>query len=162
MAAPARDMLGEMDLELFEGVADVVRGAVPVHLGPLRTRVRRYGIKLWFGPIEPPREHYEAQVIGADLTEGARTLGLEVGFHAENTDPAKNEKVVAGLVLAEQKWRKALGADAVAGAFLGRAKTWRRISETWPDPDLGAPDLPFEIGDRLVAYITALEPLRRS
>ncbi|MDQ1403931.1 MAG: hypothetical protein QOG03_2247 [Actinomycetota bacterium] len=150
-----------VDLELFEEVADIVRGAVPGQLGEVRTRVRRYGIKVWFGAVEPPREHYEAQVIGAELAEGARVLGLEVGFHAENTDQAKNEKALAHLVGQEKKWRKALGREATAGPFLGRAKTWRRISETWPDPDLAEPELPFELGARLVDYVTALEPLRR-
>ena len=42
------------------------------------------------------------------------------------------------------------------GAFLGRQDAWRRVSETWPDPDLGAPDLGFEIAARLVDYIAAL------
>lgn len=150
-----------MDLELFEEVADIVRGAVPGELGEVRVRARRWGVKVWFGPLEPPREHYEAQVIGAELADGARTLGIEVGFHAENTDETKNDKAVAHLVEREKAWRRTLGKEAVAGPFLGRAKKWRRISETWADPDLSAPDLPFELGDRLVDYVRALEPIRR-
>ena len=39
---------------------------------------------------------------------------------------------------------------------------WRRVSETWIDPDLGDPELGMEIGARLTDYICALEPLRRS
>ena len=68
-----------------------------------------------------------------------------------------------GLLLkAEKRWRKVLGTDAVAGPFLGRADLWRRVSETWADPDLGEPDLGMEVASRLADYIDALEPLLRA
>ena len=54
-----------------------------------------------------------------------------------------------------------IGGPVVAGPFLGRADQWRRISETWPDPDFGDPDLPLELAGRLLDYVEALEPLRR-
>ena len=149
-----------MELPLFEEVADVVRWLVPRELGPLRHRPRRWGIKAWFGPEAPPKEHFEAQVIGPDGVEEAKILAIEIGFHAEHRRDAENEAVLAGLVTAEDRWRPALGAEAVAGPFLGGPEGWRRISETWPDPDLSAPDLAFEIGTRLTDYLTALEPLR--
>jgi hypothetical protein len=60
----------------------------------------------------------------------------------------------------ERRWRKAIGRDAVAGGFLGR-DSWRRLSETWPDPDLDEPELPIELAARLTDYITTLEPLRQ-
>ena len=47
------------------------------------------------------------------------------------------------------------------GPFLGRPDVWRRVSETWPDPDLGGEDLGIEVAVRLADYITALEPVRR-
>ena len=50
----------------------------------------------------------------------------------------------------------------VAGPFLGSRDDWRRISETWPDPDLGEEDLAFELAARLTDYITALEPILRT
>jgi hypothetical protein len=53
-----------LDLHLFEEVADAVRSLVPAELGPVRCRAQRYGIKLWFETANPPREHYEAQVLG--------------------------------------------------------------------------------------------------
>jgi hypothetical protein len=148
-----------VELGLFDEVADLVRGMVPANLGEFRERHHRYGIKVWFGPAKPPREHYEAQVIGAKYVAGATTLALEVGFHAEHADVDKNEAAVAHLAGAERRWRKVLGREPEADVFLG-ADVWRRISETWADPDLGDPDLAFEIAARLTDYMTALEPHR--
>ena len=149
-----------MDSSLFEEVADALLGMLPPARGELRMRVRRYGIKLWFGPAEPPREHYEAQVIGKDDVKGAKVLALEIGFHSEHTTARENQAVMARVLDGEREWRKVLGKDAVAGPFLGRAKTWQRVSETWPDPDLSDPELSIEVAARLVEYVTALEPVR--
>jgi len=149
-----------MDLQLFDEVGEVLRGLLPEELGALHTKHHRYGIKVWFGPAKPTREHYEAQVIGAKHVAEAKVLALEVGFHAEHRDPEDNERALARLVAQDQRWRKALGKDAVAGAFIDDRHGWQRVSETWPDPDLGDPDLPLELATRLTDYITALEPLR--
>ena len=154
--------MAALELSLFDEVADALRGALPAALGELRCRPRRYGLKVWFGGDTAPREHYEAQVIGPHDVEGATVLALEVGFHAEHPRAADNDAVLDGLLRHEKRWRRTLGDEAVAGPFLGRAEHWRRISETWPDPDLGAPDLAIELADRLTEYLTALEPLRAS
>jgi hypothetical protein len=147
----------------FEVAADALRALLPDDLGEWHTRAHRYGIKVWFGPeSKPNREHYEAQVIGANGVPEAKVLAIEVGFHAEHSDPAKNESAIAGLVAGEKRWRKALGTEATAGAFLGRRDDWARLSETWLDPDLGDPDLALDVASRLADYIEALEPLRRS
>jgi hypothetical protein len=53
-----------------------------------------------------------------------------------------------------------LGEGAVAGEFIDDRHGWQRVSETWPDPDLGDPDLAMELAARLTDYISALEPLR--
>ncbi|HZP30004.1 MAG TPA: hypothetical protein VFC99_13700 [Acidimicrobiia bacterium] len=148
-----------VDVALFEEVADVVVGLVPATIGRPRCRARRAGIKVWFGTADPPREHYEAQLVGADMVDGARVVGLEVGFHSEHPQAPANDAVVGRLVGRERQWRRSIGREAVAGEFLGR-REWRRISETWPDPDLDDPGLAFEVGARLTDYITALEPLR--
>jgi hypothetical protein len=146
---------------LFDDVGDMLRGMAPVELGTCRYRAHRYGIKVWFGPEKPIREHYEAQVIGAQEVKDASVLALEVGFHSEHPQAAENDRVIAHFLARERAWRRALGREAEVGAFLGRQDSWRRVSETWPDPDLGAPDLGFEIAVRLVDYVTALEPVRR-
>jgi hypothetical protein len=118
-------------------------------------------MKVWLGADKPPREHSEAQVVGARHVPGATMLAIEVGFHAEHPKAPDNEKACAPLLQGEKRWRKALGPDAVAGPFLGR-NGWLRLSETWLDPDLGDPDLPHELATRLLDYMTALEPLRAS
>src|SRR5262245_41049302 len=135
---------------------------LPDELSDFHQRAHRYGIKVWFGGTTPTREHYEAQVIGPDAVPRAKVLALEVGFHAEHPDPKANDAVVARLLARERTWRKVLGKDAVAGPFLGRADRWRRVSETWPDPDLGEPQLALELAGRLHDYVTALEPVLRA
>jgi hypothetical protein len=99
-------------------------------------------------------------VISARHVADAETLALEVGYHAEHRDPAENERALASLRGVEKRWRKVLGTDPVAGEFIDDRHGWQRVSETWADPDLGDPDLPFELATRLTDYITALEPLR--
>ncbi|MQY08763.1 hypothetical protein [Actinomadura macrotermitis] len=145
--------------ELFDHVGEVVRGSTPPALGALHLRVHGRGIKAWLGGPEPAREHYEAQLIGADLVAGAAAQALEIGFHAEHRQEADNEAVLVRLRAAEGVWRGALGLEPVAGAFLGR-DGWRRVSEVWPDPDLRGADVAFEIGVRLMEYMRALEPHR--
>ena len=125
-------------------------------------RSHRYGVKAWFGSPTPDKEHYEAQVVGARYVPGAKTLGVEIGFHAEHPKTADNDAVIERLLAAEKKWRKALGTDVVVGPFLGRADTWRRASETWADPNLDDDELVMELAARLVDYIIALEPPRRT
>ncbi len=146
---------------MFEEAADILPTLVPRELGELRIRARRYGLKVWFGPASPPRDHYEAQLVGARDVPGAEVLAIEVGFHSECPKEADNEQVVADLLASEQRWRTSLGDEPVAGPFLGRASHWRRVSETWLDPDLSDPDLGLEVAARLTDYVTALEPARR-
>ena len=149
-----------MDLQLFDEVGEALRGLLPEELGPVRTKHHRYGIKVWFGPAKPTREYYEAQVIGAKHVPEATVLAIKVCFHAEHRDPAENERAVARVLAGEKRWRKVLGAEAVAGPFIDDRHGWRRVSETWADPDLGDPGFPMELAARLTDYVTALEPLR--
>src|SRR5262245_46322893 len=143
-----------MDPLLFGHVADAARTLVPAELGELHSRSHRYGTKVWFGsPDAAPKEHYEAQVIGAKHVPGATVLGVEVGFHSEHPKVADNDAVLARLLATESRWRRRLGEEAEAGPFLGRADTWRRVSETWPDPDLDDEELVIELALRLVDYI---------
>lgn len=151
-----------MEESLFDDVGDILRGMAPDDLGACRSRAHRYGIKVWFGPEKPIREHYEAQVIGAQEVDGAKVLALEVGFHSEHAQAAENDSVIECLLARERGWRRILGKDAEVAPFLGRQDAWRRVSEVWPDPDLGAADLALDIALRLLEYVTALEPVRRS
>ena len=153
---------GGVEDSLFDDVGDILVGVAPEDLGPCRFRAHRYGIKVWFGPEKAIREHYEAQVVGAKEVKGAKLLALEVGFHSEHQKVADNDAVIAHLMKNERAWRRALGAEAEVGPFLGRQDSWRRVSEIWPDPDLAAADLALEVALRLVDYVTAIEPVRRS
>jgi hypothetical protein len=151
-----------VDLGTFEVVGEALRALVPAELGAVHQRSHRYGIKVWFGPAKPPRAHYEAQVVGARHVASATTLAIEVGFHAEHPKVEDNDELVARLLRRESAWRRALGAEVEAGPFLGRPDDWRRVSETWPDPDLGDPELAMEVATRLVDYVVAFEPLLRT
>jgi len=155
-------MRGVIDGSLFADVADAVRGLVPGELGNVRCSHHRYGIKVWFGPPKPPREHYEAQVIGPEHDPDASVLALEVGFHSEHPKEADNEAVISALRDVERSWRPTLGKEAVVGPFLGRADHWRRLSEIWPDPDLSDPELVIELAARLTDYLSILEPCLRA
>lgn len=153
---------GAVELGFFDKVAEAVRGLVVADHVDMRQQARRWGLKAWFGAERPTREHYEAQLIAPDGVVGAAVSALEIGFHAEHPDAADNEATIARLVARQDGWRAALGDDAVVGPFLGRFPDWRRVSETWPDPDLDDPELPVQVALRLTDYIDALEPLRRT
>jgi hypothetical protein len=148
-----------VELELFDQVADALHAMVSADLGELRTQPRRWGIKAWFDVDDCPREHYEAQVLSAKHVPAASVLAIEIGFHAEHPKAPDNAAAMAPLLAGADWWREELGEEAVAGDFLGRAG-WQRVSETWADPDLGDPEICFEVADRLASYIGALEPLR--
>ena len=151
-----------MDLQLFDEVGEVLRGLLPPELGELRTRHHRYGIKVWFGPAQPTREHYEAQVIGAKHVAEADGPGHRGRLpRRAPRSRRENERALAALGGAGRSaGARSSGTEAVAGEFIDDRHGWQRLSETWPDPDLGDPDLPFELATRLTDYITALEPLR--
>ena len=151
-----------VELGVFEVVGEALRALVPAELGPVHQRSHRYGVKVWFGADKPTRAHYEAQVVGARHVADAKVLAIEVGFHAEHPRLEDNDAVLARLLGREPAWRKVLGDAAEAGPFLGRPDDWRRVSETWPDPDLDDPDLAMELATRLVDYVVALEPVLRA
>lgn len=146
--------------DLFADAGDAVHSLLPPGLGEPRLRSHRYGLKVWFAADKPAREHYEAQVIGVKHVPAAEFLALEIGFHAEHPKLADNEAVLAHLLVEEKRWRRSLGRAAEGGEFLGRPG-WIRVSETWPDPDLGDASLALDMATRLVDYITAVEPALR-
>ncbi|MFW2383132.1 MAG: hypothetical protein ACN4GZ_15375 [Acidimicrobiales bacterium] len=148
-----------MQRHLFDEVEDVVRGMAPEGLGELQVTSRRWGIKVWFGSPSPQRVHYEAQLIRRAHFDDGEGWALEIGFHAEHKDEARNEAELAGLMECEGEWMSKLGGDPEAGPFLGNPQ-WRRVSEVWLDPEMDDPGTGFEIGSRLVDYLDALEPCR--
>ena len=155
-----------MELRLFDEVGDLVRSMVPDGLGTLRVRAHRRGVKVWFGPEKPIKEHYEAQFIPSRLVVDESIGGekdalvVEVGFHSEYPDEQQNIAVVDRLLAERSTWSTVLGTETEAGEFLGN-DGWRRVSEAWPDVDPEDPELAFELAGRLVDYIGALEPIRQ-
>jgi hypothetical protein len=140
-----------MSRPFFDDMADAVVGFLPPELSDFSTRVTSRNLKLWFGDVAA--EHYEVQLASGKL---------EIGWHAEHRDAARNDDALAVLTDAEKTWRKALGTEPVAGKFLGRfGPVWRRVSEVWDGPGLGDPETAIEAADRLASYVEALEPLRR-
>ena len=136
--------------EFFEHVLDALIGFLPVERGDFSWRASSRNLKVWFG--DDSREHYEVQQVGG---------ALELGFHAEYPDPARNDAVLERLLDGETAWRHRLGAEAESGKYVGRqASVWRRVSEVWKGDALSAPETAVEAADRLAAYIAALEPLR--
>ena len=131
----------------FEAVAEIVPGL----LDGASMKASGWSVKVWF---DEPKEHYEVQWLqGRDV---------EVGFHTEHRDGGRNDAVLAALMAGEPAWRAELGAEPVAGFFVGgRPEHWRRVSEVWEAPDLSSIDLAMEAADRLASYTEALEPLRR-
>ena len=149
----------------FQDTLDALVGFLPDTLANFEHRVHHRGLKVWFGDAtNPAKEHYEAQEVGRYL-DPDRTehfgRALEIGFHAEHGDPARNAAVVEHLLRTQKTWRKRLGAEADAGFFVGDAsQTWQRVSEFWSGPEIDEPDAAIEAADRLATYIAALEPVR--
>lgn len=152
-------MLPEVDLPLFDHVGELARALVPPELGAVRFRAHRRGVKLWLDADTPRRLHYEAQLVPRRFLDGRDGMVLEVGFHAEHGDVAVNDEALERITTAASSWRADLGDAPETGPFLGRPDDWRRCSETWIEPDLEDPDLPFELASRLADYVAALEPL---
>lgn len=142
---------------MFDQVDDLLRALVPSELGEIRSRAHRRGVKVWFATDKAPRDHYEAQLLGRAHVDGTDGVALEIGFHIEHSDSETNQAALDRLLENEDSWRHHLGPAAEAGSFFG-APNWRRISETWIEPDLDDPDLAFEVASRLVDYISALQP----
>ena len=145
-----------MSRAFFEQVIEALVGFLPPEQRAFSSRVSGRNVKVWFG--DEAREHYEVQLLRRD-----GVAVLEVGFHAEFPDAARSEAALAPLTSAsaQRSWRRSLGPDVEVGAFLGRAGSWRRASETWDDADPSEPGAAVEAADRLAAYIAAFEPLLR-
>ena len=74
-----------MELGLFDEAAEALRALSPNELGDLHTRARPLRIEsVVRAGRSADKEHYEAQVIGAEGVKGAKVLAIELGFHAEH------------------------------------------------------------------------------
>ncbi|MGI8795814.1 MAG: hypothetical protein ACR2IR_04385 [Acidimicrobiia bacterium] len=139
-----------MSKEFFEQVVDALVGFLPPDGRDFSWRTSSRNAKVWFG--DETREHYEVQLVDDEL---------EIGFHAEHPDPARNDAVLKRILGAQAKWRRRLGDGVETGEYLGRqARVWRRASECWEGDGLLEPGTAVEAAERLAAYITTIEPIR--
>ena len=116
-------------------------------------------MKVWFDTDAATKEHYEAQLLSRKYVDGRNGMAVEIGFHSEHKEQAKNIEVIERVMTTEKKWRRELGKEPEVDVFYG-ADNWRRISEAWIEPDLDDPEITFEIASRLVDYVSAIEPAR--
>lgn len=150
-----------MTREHYEQIADALAGFLPPALRSFGWRAHARGLKVWFG--DESHEHYEVQLVPrtaltAGGIRGAKAPMLEIGFHAEHPDQARNVAVLDAMP--ERAWRRALGSEATPGPFIGRQKNWRRLSELWDGEDLETEEAAIEAADRLATYVVTLQRLR--
>jgi len=103
--------------------------------------------KLWSGNRQL---HYEAWIRD-------RMGVIELGLHFE-ADTLTNARLLAAFRAHERAIRRSLGEDV-------RIETWDRgWARVWEPVALMTLDRPFlhRIGDRIAAYVTALEPVLRA
>lgn len=98
------------------------------------------------------RQHFELQ-----LMRGTAGMAVEIGWHAEHKDAARNDEALAVLVAGERRWRKSLP-DAVCGPFARGPKAWRRVSEVWDGMTFDE-GVAVEAAEQLVRYVDVLQPL---
>ena len=141
-----------MSRVFFDDAADALVGFLPPQWRRFSSRASSRNLKVWYAG--DGREHYEVQLLSSKR--------LEIGFHAEHRDRARNEEVLARLLEQEARWRSALGDDVVAGKFVGAGPRvpWRRVSEVWDGVDVEGPETAIEAAERLSGYICAFEPRR--
>ena len=135
----------------YEDVSDALVSFLPPAYRDFGSMISGRNLKVWFG--DDHHEHYEVQSLGRRK--------LEIGFHSEYPAESRNEAVLAALAKREKTWRRALGADAEPGRFIGR-KDWRRLTEVWDGPGLDTEEAAVEAAERLARYITILERIRGS
>src|SRR5438874_12465443 len=134
----------------FEQLSDALVSFLPPDLRSFDSTIGSRNLKIWYG--EDHHEHYEVQRLS--------TRKLEIGFHAEHPVETRNDEVIASLRARERTWRRALGKEAEAGPFLGRARGWRRLSEVWDGPGLDTDAAAVEAGDRLARCMRPSERIR--
>jgi hypothetical protein len=137
----------------YEDVADALMGFLPPSLRDFGYYRTNSNLKVWYG--DEGREHYEVQILKHN-----KKIVLEIGFHAEHKDKARNEDAMQRLARVEKRWRGKLGSSPEVGPFIGhQSGTWRRVSEMWDATD--DPELAVDAAARLADYITVLEPIRK-
>lgn len=149
----------------FRQAEDALIGFLPPELRDFGSYTTARTLKIWYGDGDARREHFEIQSISRSGLRAAERPEeppvLEVGFHTEHKDAARNDAVLDALAAEEGSWRAELGDAPEAGDFLGRQTSWRRLSELWTGPSVEEPEAAIEAAERLADYIRVLVPLLR-
>jgi hypothetical protein len=146
-ASPIVPALPRLDSRTFlRGVVERARQE-PADLPPLHSVTYSYMAQLWSGNKQL---HYEAWI--------RDRLGvIELGLHFE-ADALTNARLLAAFRARERAIHRELGAEV-------RIETWDKgWARVWEPVALVTLDRVFlqRVGDRIAAYVIALEPLLRS
>ena len=140
--------LPRLDSRTFlRGVVQRVQGEVPADFAPTHSVAYSSMAQLWSGNKQL---HYEAWIRG-------RLGVIEVGLHFE-ADPLTNARLLAAFRARERAIHRALGAAVRIEAW---DRGWARVWEPIALVDLDRTFLAL-IGDRIAAYVSALEPWLRA
>lgn len=149
----------------FQDAEDALVGFLPPELRHFGSYHTSSTLKVWYGDGEARREHFEVQSVSASGLRAAERPEdppvLEIGFHAEHRDAARNDAVLEFLVSRSDDWRPVLGDEPEVGTFIGRQSSWRRVSELWTETAVLQPEAAIEAAERLADYIRALVPVLR-
>jgi hypothetical protein len=126
-------------------VAPIVRSRVPVALRGFRYDSIAFMAKLWYGNKDL---HYE-------IWSRARLGTIEIGLHFE-ADPLTNARLLAAFAAQSRAIRRALTDARIEEWDRGWARVWEPLPHRKPDEQLAS-----ELGQRIAAYVTALEPILR-
>ena len=146
--SPSAPELRRLDSRTFlRGVVDRVQAETGRVYPPLHATAWSNMAQLWSGNKQL---HYEAWI--------RERLGvIEIGLHFE-ADALTNARLLAAFRARERAIRRALGAEV-------RIETWDKgWARVWEPVALANLDWSFLelVGDRLAAYVSALEPLLRT
>ena len=132
--------------DFLHRIPDAVRDRVAPSFATFHAATRFSLAQIWYGNRAL---HYETWIRG-------RLRVVEIGLHFE-ADELTNARLLAAFGARRQAVRRALGDDV-------RIEDWDRgWARVWEPISLGALDdaLLTRLGDRLAAYIDALEPILR-
>ena len=131
--------------ECLRRVGPLVRKDVPPTLREFHYESIAFMAKLWYGNKDL---HYE-------IWSRARLGTIEIGLHFE-ADPLTNARLLAAFTANSRAIRRALADARIEEWDRGWARVWEPLPHRKPDEQLAS-----ELGERIAAYVTALEPILR-
>jgi hypothetical protein len=126
-------------------VAPIVRSRLPPALREFHWDSIAFMAKLWYGNKDL---HYE-------IWSRARLGTIEIGLHFE-ADPLTNARLLGAFAANSKAIRRVLADARIEEWDRGWARVWEPLPHRKPDEQLAS-----ELGERIAAYVTALEPILR-